>query len=155
MLLSAVNIAGSVCEDFVYDPWTVILPEVYAAFVVDLKRAYDVVVFRRKDAQDTSERWFFGASVESSVVGESSGQQAVRISNVVEVGEVEYLPQSISTMQVPSTSFGVKSPGKGKRKKSETPTKAAIKRRFVFDDESVVLPKGRGAYFDDPNCFER
>ena len=54
-------------------------------------------------------------------------------------------------MQVPSTSFGVKSPGKGKRKKSETPAKAAIKRRFEFDDESVVLPKGRGVYFDDPN----
>ena len=37
MLLSAVNVAGSVCEDSVYDPWTVILPEGYAAVVVDLK----------------------------------------------------------------------------------------------------------------------
>ena len=27
MLLSAVNVAGSVCEDSVYDPWTVISPE--------------------------------------------------------------------------------------------------------------------------------
>ena len=91
------------------------------------------------------------ASVESSVVGESSGQQAVRISNVVEVGQVEFLPQSISTMQVPGTSFGMKSPGKRKQKKSETPAKAAIKRRFEFEDESVVLPKGGGVYFDDPN----
>ena len=31
------------------------------------------------------------------------------------------------------------------------PAKTAIKRRFEFDDESVVLPKGRGVYFDDPN----
>ena len=106
---------------------------------------------RRKVARDTSERWFGVASVESSVVGESSGQQAVRISNVVEVGEVEYLPQSVSTMQVSRTSVGVKSPGKGEQKKSDTPVKAAIKRRFEFDDESVVLPKGRGVYFDDPN----
>ena len=150
MLLSAVNVAGSVCEDSVYDPWTVILPEGYAAVVADLKRAYVVVVVRLKDARDTSERWFGAASVESSVVGESSGQQAVRISNV-EVGQVEYLPQSVSTMQVPSTSFGIKSPGKGKQKKSETPAKIAIKRRFEFDDESVVLPKGHGVYFDDPN----
>ena len=144
MLLSAANVAGSVCEDSVYDAWTVISHEWYAAVVTDLKRAYDVVVVRRKDAPDTSERWFGVASVESSVVGESSGQQAVRISNVVEVCQVEHLPQSVSTMQAPSTSSGIKSPGKGKQKKGETPAKTAIKRRFEFDDESVVLPKGRG-----------
>ena len=50
MLLSAVNIAGSVCEDSMYDPWGVILPEGYAAVVSDLKRAQDVVVIRRKNA---------------------------------------------------------------------------------------------------------
>ena len=143
------NVAGSVCEDSVYDPWTVISPEGYAAVVGDLKRTYDVVVVRLKDARDTSERWFGVASVASSVVGESSGQQAVRIS-VVEVGQVEYLPQSVSSVPVPSTSFGITSPGKGKQKNSETPAKSAIKRRFEFDDE-LVLPKGRGVYFDDPN----
>ena len=95
--MSAVNVAGSVCEDFVYDPWSAILPEGYAAVVSDLKRAYDVVVVRRKDARDTSERWFGMVIVESSVVGVSSGQQAVRISNFVEVGEVDYLSQSVST----------------------------------------------------------
>ena len=122
MLLSAVNVAGSVCEDSVYDPWAVISPEGYATVISDLKRlkgAYDVVVVRRKDARDTSERWFGVASVASSVVGESSGQQAIRISNVVEVGQVEYLPQSVSAIQVPSTSFAIKSPGKGKQKKRE------------------------------------
>ena len=106
---------------------------------------------RRKDARDTSERWFGVASVASSVVGESSGQQAVRILIVAEVGQVEFLPQSVSSVPVHSTSFGMKSPGKGKQKKSEMPAKSAIKRRFEIDDESVVPPKGRGVYFDDPN----
>ena len=151
MLLSAVNVAGSVCEDSVYDTWAVICAEGYAAVVSDLKRAYDVVVIRRKDARDTSEQWFGAASVAYSAVGESSGQQAVRLSNVVEVGQVEVLPQSVAATQVPSTSFGIKSPGKGKQKRSETPTKTAVKRRFEFDGESVVLPKGRGVYFDDPS----
>ena len=32
-----------------YDLWTVILPEGYAVVLADLKRAYDVVVVRRKD----------------------------------------------------------------------------------------------------------
>ena len=151
MLLSAVNVAGSVCEDSVYDPWAVKSREGFAAVVTDLKGAYDVVVVRWKDARDTFERWFGVTSVESSVVGESSGQQAVRISNVVEVGQMEYLPQSISTIQVRSTSFAIKSPGKCKQTKGETPAKTAVKRRFEFDDESIVLPKGRGVYFDDPN----
>ena len=151
MLLSAVNVAGSVCEDSVYNPWAVICLEGYAAVVSDLRKAYDVVVVRRKEAGDTSERWFGVASVASPAVGESSGQQAVRISNVVEVGQVEYLPQSVSVIQLPSTSFSNKNPGKGKQKKDETPTKPAIKRRFEFDDESVVLPKGRGVHFDDPS----
>ena len=151
MLLIAVNAAGSVCEDSVYDPWAAICPEGYAAVVSDLRKAYDVVVVRRKEARDTSERWFGVASVASSAVGESSGQQAVRISNVVEVGQVGYLPQSVSAIQVPSTSFAIKSPGKGKQKKGETPAKPAIKRRFEFDGESVVLPKARGVYFDDPS----
>ena len=106
---------------------------------------------RRKEARDTSERWFGVASVASSAVGESSGQQAVSISNVVEVGQVEYLPQSVSAPQVPSTSFAVKNPGKGKQKKSEWPAKNAVKRRFESDDESVVLPMGRGVYFDEPS----
>ena len=38
-----------------YDPWAVILSEMYAVVVADLKRAYDVVVSRRKDARDTFE----------------------------------------------------------------------------------------------------
>ena len=149
MLLRAVNVAGSVCEDSVYDPW-VVCPEGYAAVVSDLRKAKDVVVVRRKEARDASERWFGVASVASSVVGESSGQQAVRISNVVAVGQVEYWPQSVSAIQVPSTSFAVKSSGKVKQKKCETLAKTAITRRFEFDDESVVLPKGRGVYFVTP-----
>ena len=151
MLLSAVNVAGGVCEDSVYDPWAVICPEGYAAVVSDLRKAIDVVVVRRTEARDTSKRRFGVASVASSAVGESSGQQAVRISNVVEVGQVQYLPQSVSATQVPSASFAVKRPGRGKQKKGETPAKPAVKRRFEFDDESVVLPKGRGVDFDDPS----
>ena len=38
-LLSALNIAGSVCEDSVYDPWNCILSEGYDAVVRDLKKA--------------------------------------------------------------------------------------------------------------------
>ena len=56
MLLSAENVAGSVCEGSTNDPWNCVLPERYNAVVQQLKKAYDVVVVRRKDARDTSER---------------------------------------------------------------------------------------------------
>ena len=69
MLLSAANVAGSVCEDTVYDAWNRVLPEGCHAIVRHLKKAYGVVVVRRKDARDTSDSWFVVTSVESSVVG--------------------------------------------------------------------------------------
>ena len=121
---------------------------------MDLRKAYDVVVVRRKEARDTSERWFGVRSVESSEVGEPSYRAGVRISNVVEVGQVENLSGSVPARDQPcgSTTVSPRSPGKGKRKRSVTPAPAVgPKRLFEFDDESVVLPKGRGVYFEDPN----
>ena len=52
--------------------------------------------------------------------------------------------------EIPNTSYSAKSAAKGKRKRSETLTPVVIKRRFEFDDESVVLSAGLGVYFDDP-----
>ena len=154
LLVSAVNAAGSMRDQSTCEPWTTVLPDGYEATLVDLRKAYDVVVVRRKEARDTSERWFGVRSVESSEVGEPSCRAGVRISNVVEVGQVEYLPGSVPARDQPcgSTTVSPRSPGKGKRKRSVTPVPAiGPKRLFEFDDESVVLPKRRGVYFEDPN----
>ena len=93
-------------------------------------------------------------NIESSEVGEPSRRTGVRISDVVEVGQVEYLYQSVLARDQPCSSARVspRSPGKRKRKRSATPAPAATtKRLFEFDDESIFLPKGRGVYFEDPN----
>ena len=84
--------------------------------------------------------------MESSAVGEPSCWAGVRISNVVEVGQVEYLSGSVPARDQPvsSTTESPRSPGKGKRKRSVTPAPAASPKRFEIDDESIVLPKGRG-----------
>ena len=93
--------------------------------------------------------------MESSEVEEASCWTAVRISDVVEVGQVENLSGSIlapdarcsSSSTMPSRSLL-----KGKRKRSATPAPAATpKRVFEIDYESIVLPKRRGVYFDYPN----
>ena len=118
---------------------------------MDLMKAYDAVVVRRKEARDTSERWFGVRSIESSEVGESSCRSGVRLSDVVEDGQVEYLSESVPARDQPcsSTTISPRSSGKGKRKRSATPAPAATPRRTEFDDESIVLPKGRGVYFED------
>ena len=120
---------------------------------MDLRKAYDVVVVRQKEARVTSERWFGDRSVESYEVGEPSCRAGLRISNVVEVGQVEYLSGSVPARDQPCsrTTLSPRSPEKGKRKRSVTPAPAASARRFEFDDESIVLLKGRGVYFEDPN----
>ena len=69
--------------------WANVLPEGYEATLVDLRKAYDAVVVRGKEARDTSEKWFRVRSIESSEVGEPSCWTVVRITDVVEVGQVE------------------------------------------------------------------
>ena len=155
LLVSAVSAAGIIREESSDEPWAIVLAEGYEATVVDLKRAYDAVVVWQKDARDTTERLFGVRSVESSEVEEPSCRTDVRISYVVAVGQVEYLSGSIPAPDQPcisSTTVSPRSPGKGKRKRSVTLTPAATpKRLFEFDDKSIVLPKGRWVYFDDPN----
>ena len=123
MFLSAVNVAGSVCEDSVYDPWTVISPEGYAAVVADLKRAYDVVVVRRKEARDTSERWVVVASVASSAVGESSGPQGVRFQTLWKSVKWNNCPSLFLPYKCPVRVSLSKTLGMGNRRKVGRPPK--------------------------------
>ena len=110
------------------------------------------MVVRRKDARDTSDRWFRALNVESSEVEEPSCWTGVRLSDVVEVEQVEYMSESMLAQDQPCiscTTMSPRSPGKGKRKRSATPAPAATpKRLFEFDDEPFILPKGRGVYFE-------
>ena len=153
LLVSAVNAAGSVRDQSTCEPWANVIPEGYEATLVELRKAYDAVVVRRKEARDTSERWFGVRSIESSEVGEASGRTGVRICGNVEVGQVENLSESVPARDQPcsSTTVSPRSPGKGKRLRGVTPAPSAAPKRFEFDDESIVLPKGRGVYFEDPN----
>ena len=154
LLVSAIDAAGSIRDQSTCEPWVNVLPEGYEATLVDLRKAYDAVLVRRKEARDTSERWFGVRSVESSEVGEPSCRAGARMSDVVEVGQVEYLSESVLARDQPcgsGTTMSPRSPEKGKRKRSATPAPAVKPKRFEFDDESVVLPKGRGVYFKDPN----
>ena len=113
------------------------------------------MVLTRKDARDTSIRWFGVRSVESSEVGEPSCLIGVRLSDVVEVGQVEYLSESVLARDQPcssGTTMPPQSSGKGRRKRSATTASTGTsKRLFELGDASVVLPKGRRVIFEEPN----
>ena len=63
------------------------------------------------------------ASVKSSVVGEAPGQQAVRISNVIEVGEVEYCTSPFLPCKRPARVSVLKALERGNRKIKKHPPK--------------------------------
>ena len=107
LLVSAIDAAGSMRDQSTCEHWPNVLPDGYEATLVDPKKAYDVVVVRRKEARDTSERRFGARSVESSEVGEPSCRAGVRISNVVEVGQVENVSGSVPAQDQPCGSATV------------------------------------------------
>ena len=76
-------------------PWLRFLPEGYETTVDKLKKAYDAPVVWRKEARNTYENGFGVRRVESSEVGESSCRTGVRISDVIEAGQVEYLSETL------------------------------------------------------------
>ena len=49
LLVSAIDAAGSIRDQSNYEPWANVLPEGYEATLVDLRKAYDAVVVRRKE----------------------------------------------------------------------------------------------------------
>ena len=87
MLNNAVTAADAVRNNSHFDPWGAI--GVGAGPVnIDLKSCHQKVLSQRKAMKSTRERWFSGETVASSAVGESAPKTTVRISDMVEVGDV-------------------------------------------------------------------
>ena len=91
MLTEAAAISDSISSSSVYVPWstgeTVSSTQIFA----DLKALFEKAVERRRVVKDTSEQWYRLGAVRPSS-GESSSQYGVRISTVMEEGQVDYVP---------------------------------------------------------------
>ena len=98
-----------------FDPWGAIRVEV-GPVVADLESCRENVVSRRKAAKDTRERWLGAVTVASSAVGDAAPRTTVRISDVVEVGGVQYVEEH-NKFSLPSCSRCVSSPGKSKKRR--------------------------------------
>ena len=113
MLNTAITAADIVRNSSKVDPWGAIGVE-GGPVVADLKPCRGKIVSRRKAVEDTRERWFGAGTVASSAVGEAAPLTTVHISDVVEVGDVQYVEEHAK--------FGLcccirSSPGKNKRRR--------------------------------------
>ena len=92
MLNTAVAAADAVRHRSEFDPWAAIGVKA-GPVMAHLKSCRDKVVLRRKAIKDTWERWFGAETVASSAAGEAAPSTTVRISDVVEVRDVQYVEE--------------------------------------------------------------
>ena len=146
MLSEAAAISDSITSSSLYVPWSAVESESSARIISDLKTCFEKALERRRVAKDTSEqRYRLGAVRPSS--GESSSEYGVRISTVVEEGQLDYVPVAAPSRKVASQSRPLTSPGKGKKKVSHSPVK--VPRQFEVSSPSLS-PRKR-TVIDDPN----
>ena len=146
MLSEAAAISDSITSSSVYVPWSAVETESSARITSDLKTCFEKAVERRRVVKDTSEqRYRLGAVRPSS--GESSSQYSVRISAVVEDGQVDYVPVVAPSHKVASHSRRLTSAGKGKKKVGHSPVKV----RRQFEVSSPSLSPRKRTVSDDPN----
>ena len=116
MLNTAVTAADAVRNSDRFDPWRAIGVEA-GPVVADLKSCREKIFSQRKAVKDTRERWFSAETVASSAVGESAPRTTARISDVVEVGDVQYVEEH-EKLGLSCCSRSISSPGKSKKRQT-------------------------------------
>ena len=140
MLNNAVTAADAVRNSARFDPWGAVNVEA-GPVIIDLKSCREKILSQRKAVRDTRERWFSAETVASSVVGESAPKTTVRNSDVVEVGDVQYVAEH-EKLGLPCCSRS--SPGKGKKRQSSA-SPGVTKKQFSVCSPSVSRPSFESA----------
>ena len=146
MLCEAAAISDSITSSSVYVPWSTVASESSARIISDLTTCFEKVLEGRRVVKDTSEQWYRLGAVRPSS-GESTSQCGVRISTVVEEGQVDYVPVAAPSRKYSGHRRESGSPGKGKKKMSHSPAK--VQRRFEVCSPPASSRKRTDT--DDPN----
>ena len=141
MLNNAVTAADAVRNSAHFDPWGAIGVEA-GPVIIDLKSCREKILSQRKAVKDTRERWFSGETVASSAVGQTAPKTTVRISDVVEVGDVQYVAEH-EKLRLPCCSRS--RPGKGKKRQSSASPGVTKKKHFSLCSPSVSRPSFESA----------
>ena len=130
MLNTAVIAADAVRNSSKFDPWGAIDVEA-GPVIADLKSCREKIVTRRKAVKDTRERWFSADTVASSGVGETAPRTAVRIPDVVELGDVQYVAEH-QKFGLPCCSRYASSLRKSKKRRAPVSPGVAKKNKFLM-----------------------
>ena len=128
MLNTAVTAADAVRNSCKFDPWGALGIEA-SPVIADLMSCREKIVSRRKAVKDTRERWFGAETVASSAVGETAPRTTVRISDVLEVGDVKYVEEQ-EKLGLPCGSWPAAKPGKSKNRRVPVNFGVAKKNNF-------------------------
>ena len=137
MLNTAVTAADAVRNSASFDPWGGIDVEA-GPVVADLKSCREKDMSQRKALKDTRERWFSAETVASSAVSESAPRTTVRVSDVVEVGDVQPVAEH-DKLGLPCCSRSTSSPWKSKKRRAPV-RPGAVKKQFYVSSPSASRP---------------
>ena len=98
---------------------------------------------QRKAVKDTREGWFSAETVASSAVGESAPRTTVRISDVVEVGDVQYVAEH-ETLGLLYCSRSTSSPRKTKKRRAPV-SPGVVKNQFSDSSPTASRPSFESA----------
>ena len=142
MLNTAVTAADAVRNSARFDPCGAIDVEA-GPVIADLKSSREKVMSQKKAVKDTRERWFSAETVASSAVGECAPRKTIRISDVVEVGDVRYVAEH-EKLGLPCCSRSTSSPGKSKKKRVPV-SPSVMKKQFSVSSPSASRPSFESA----------
>ena len=143
LLNTAVATADAVRNSSNFDHWGAIGVEA-GPVISDLKSCREKNVSGRKAVRDTRERWFSAETVASSTVGETAPRTTVRISDVVEVGVVQYLAEH-EKFGLPCCSQSESRPGKSTKRRAPV-SPGVTKQQFSLASPSASRPSFESAH---------
>ena len=135
MLSESVAIAESITTNSVYAPWSLVGTACAGQVASDLHACWDRLALRRRNARDTSQRWYHIGTPRS----ETASTPGVQILDVVDNGPVKYLPVALPAPGPPEPSRIRSSPSKRKRKLSQSPNK--LPRNFEISSPPATSQK--------------
>ena len=121
-------------EQFEFDRWGAFEGKA-SPVIADLKSCREKNESRRKAVKDTWQRWFGAETVASLAVGETAPRTTVRTSDVVKVGDVQY----VEKLGLPCCSRSASIPGRSKKKPLPV-SPGVAKKQFSVESPSASCP---------------
>ena len=126
MLADSAAISDRITQSAVFEPWSHVETTSPSRVVADVCGCVKQTLDRRRVVEDSQEQWYAVGGIRPSSEY-SASQSGVRITNILEEGQVEYVPVRVPFHVSPGPSNLHVSSGKSKKR---TISRSPVKRRF-------------------------